>query len=268
MARNLRALLPLVAEYGTDRIAFCTDDRDPEDIADDGHVNGMVREAVAAGNRARGRARAHGLASTPRSGTGSHVTARSRPATRRICSSSPTSRASGRERRAEAGPTGRGDPARGGPRLGAAVGPDRTARRRRISRSRGRAARTGDRPRRGPGRHRIARARAGRRGRARGRRRRARPGEDRSRRAPSRHRAGSGSASCAGSGLRAARSRRASRTTRTTSSSSACPTETWRSRSSASPSSEAGSSRSRTGASSRSARCRWPGCSRTRRSRR
>jgi adenine deaminase len=49
MARNLRALLPLVAEYGTDRIAFCTDDRDPEDIAENGHVNGMVREAVGAG---------------------------------------------------------------------------------------------------------------------------------------------------------------------------------------------------------------------------
>jgi adenine deaminase len=49
MARNLRALLPLVAEYGPNRIAFCTDDRDPEDIADNGHVNGMVRDAVAAG---------------------------------------------------------------------------------------------------------------------------------------------------------------------------------------------------------------------------
>jgi adenine deaminase len=49
MARNLRALLPLVAEYGPGRIAFCTDDRDPEDIADNGHVNGMVRDAVAAG---------------------------------------------------------------------------------------------------------------------------------------------------------------------------------------------------------------------------
>jgi adenine deaminase len=49
MARNLRALLPLVEEYGPTRIAFCTDDRDPEDIADAGHVNGMVREAVAAG---------------------------------------------------------------------------------------------------------------------------------------------------------------------------------------------------------------------------
>jgi adenine deaminase len=49
MARNLHALLPLVEEYGPTRIAFCTDDRDPEDIADAGHVNGMVREAVAAG---------------------------------------------------------------------------------------------------------------------------------------------------------------------------------------------------------------------------
>ena len=49
MARNLLALLPLVEEYGPGRIAFCTDDRDPEDIADSGHINGMVREAVAAG---------------------------------------------------------------------------------------------------------------------------------------------------------------------------------------------------------------------------
>jgi adenine deaminase len=49
MARNLRALLPLVEEFGPWRIAFCTDDRDPEDIADSGHINGMVREAVAGG---------------------------------------------------------------------------------------------------------------------------------------------------------------------------------------------------------------------------
>ena len=49
MARNLQALLPLVHELGTNRIAFCTDDRDPEDIAENGHINGMVREAVAAG---------------------------------------------------------------------------------------------------------------------------------------------------------------------------------------------------------------------------
>jgi adenine deaminase len=49
MARNLRALLPLVQEFGTNRIAFCTDDRDPEDIAENGHINGMARVAVASG---------------------------------------------------------------------------------------------------------------------------------------------------------------------------------------------------------------------------
>ena len=49
MARNLLDLLPLVQELGPQRIAFCTDDRDPDDIVDDGHVNGMVRKAVAAG---------------------------------------------------------------------------------------------------------------------------------------------------------------------------------------------------------------------------
>jgi adenine deaminase len=48
-ARNLQALLPLLAEYGPSRIAFCTDDREPEHIADDGHINSMVRDAVAAG---------------------------------------------------------------------------------------------------------------------------------------------------------------------------------------------------------------------------
>ena len=48
-ARNLEALLPLVQEFGPARMAFCTDDRDPEHIADEGHVNSIVREAVAWG---------------------------------------------------------------------------------------------------------------------------------------------------------------------------------------------------------------------------
>jgi adenine deaminase len=48
-ARNLVALLPLAQELGPSRIAFCTDDREPEHIADDGHLNSMVREAVAFG---------------------------------------------------------------------------------------------------------------------------------------------------------------------------------------------------------------------------
>ena len=48
-ARNLRALAPLALEYGPYRMAFCTDDREPEHIADDGHVNALVRDAVALG---------------------------------------------------------------------------------------------------------------------------------------------------------------------------------------------------------------------------
>jgi adenine deaminase len=51
-ARNLRDLLPLVREFGPARIAFCTDDREPEHIADEGHVNSMVRVAVEEGIRA------------------------------------------------------------------------------------------------------------------------------------------------------------------------------------------------------------------------
>ena len=48
-ARNLRALIPLVAEFGPHRMAFCTDDREPEHIATDGHINAIVRDAVSLG---------------------------------------------------------------------------------------------------------------------------------------------------------------------------------------------------------------------------
>jgi len=48
-ARNLEALIPLVAEFGPGRLAFCTDDRDPDHIVSEGHINSMVRAAVAAG---------------------------------------------------------------------------------------------------------------------------------------------------------------------------------------------------------------------------
>ena len=48
-ARNLEALIPLAKEYGPGRIAFCTDDREPEHIAEDGHINSMVRDAVSYG---------------------------------------------------------------------------------------------------------------------------------------------------------------------------------------------------------------------------
>jgi adenine deaminase len=38
-----------VQEFGPNRMAFCTDDREPEHIASDGHINSMVRDAVAFG---------------------------------------------------------------------------------------------------------------------------------------------------------------------------------------------------------------------------
>jgi len=49
IARNLRDLLPLVKQYGTERCVFCTDDREPSFIVEEGHINQMVRFAVADG---------------------------------------------------------------------------------------------------------------------------------------------------------------------------------------------------------------------------
>src|SRR5258706_238744 len=49
IARNLRDLLPLVKQYGTERCMFCTDDREPSFIVEEGHINQMVRVAVAEG---------------------------------------------------------------------------------------------------------------------------------------------------------------------------------------------------------------------------
>ena len=48
-ARNLEALAPLVEEFGPHRLALCTDDREPEHIADAGHMNHVVRRAVELG---------------------------------------------------------------------------------------------------------------------------------------------------------------------------------------------------------------------------
>jgi adenine deaminase len=49
IARNLRDLLPLVRRFGTERCAFCTDDREPDFIVEEGHINQMVRVAVEEG---------------------------------------------------------------------------------------------------------------------------------------------------------------------------------------------------------------------------
>jgi adenine deaminase len=48
-ARNLRDLLPLVTRYGPDYTAFCTDDREPDELLREGHINGMARVAVEEG---------------------------------------------------------------------------------------------------------------------------------------------------------------------------------------------------------------------------
>jgi len=49
IARNLRDLLPVVKQYGSDYCMFCTDDREPGFIVEEGHINQMVRVAVAEG---------------------------------------------------------------------------------------------------------------------------------------------------------------------------------------------------------------------------
>jgi adenine deaminase len=48
-ARNLEALLPLIRPENHHRICFCTDDRQPADLLDEGHIDFMVRRAIAAG---------------------------------------------------------------------------------------------------------------------------------------------------------------------------------------------------------------------------
>jgi len=45
-AHNLKALLPLVTERNHHRICFCTDDRQPSDLLDEGHIDFMVRTAI------------------------------------------------------------------------------------------------------------------------------------------------------------------------------------------------------------------------------
>ncbi|MDR2468511.1 MAG: adenine deaminase [Spirochaetaceae bacterium] len=47
--RNLRALLPCVTKENERRFVFCSDDRQPQTIIDEGHVDGYLRMAVDAG---------------------------------------------------------------------------------------------------------------------------------------------------------------------------------------------------------------------------
>jgi adenine deaminase len=48
-AHNLKTLLPLVTPVNSRRICFCTDDRQPADLLEEGHIDHMIRVAIAAG---------------------------------------------------------------------------------------------------------------------------------------------------------------------------------------------------------------------------
>jgi len=48
-AHNLEALLPLVNADNQHRFCFCTDDRQPRDLLDQGHIDYMIRTAIARG---------------------------------------------------------------------------------------------------------------------------------------------------------------------------------------------------------------------------
>ena len=188
MARNLRALLPLVEEFGPGRIAFCTDDRDPEDIADTGHVNGMVRVAVESGITPEDAilmasthpAEWHGLGQLGAIAPGRQADLLLLPDLVRFEPELVLKRGL---------PDRRGGAARGA-RVGPADRAHRPRQPRELPHPVHRRAAPRDRADRGPGRHRVARLRCERRRRLRGRRRRAR--EDRRRRAAPGDRDGSG----------------------------------------------------------------------------
>ncbi|MCP3922622.1 MAG: adenine deaminase [Desulfobacterales bacterium] len=48
-AKNLDALFPIINDRNSWRLMWCTDDRHPDAILDDGHVNAVVRDAVKKG---------------------------------------------------------------------------------------------------------------------------------------------------------------------------------------------------------------------------
>ena len=48
-SQNLDALIPTVLRHGTDHVALCTDDREPDTLLGPGHLNDCVALAVAAG---------------------------------------------------------------------------------------------------------------------------------------------------------------------------------------------------------------------------
>ena len=49
VSKDLRALVPLITERNSPYIAFCTDDRNPLDIAEHGHLDYIIRTAISLG---------------------------------------------------------------------------------------------------------------------------------------------------------------------------------------------------------------------------
>lgn len=49
VSKDLHALIPLITERNSAFISFCTDDRNPLDIAEEGHLDFMIRTAIAHG---------------------------------------------------------------------------------------------------------------------------------------------------------------------------------------------------------------------------
>jgi adenine deaminase len=49
VSKDLHALIPIITERNSPFIALCTDDRNPLDIAEEGHLDFMIREAISLG---------------------------------------------------------------------------------------------------------------------------------------------------------------------------------------------------------------------------
>ena len=49
VAKNVTALAPLLTDLTWPRIAFCTDDRNPLEIVEEGHLDAAMRTAIEAG---------------------------------------------------------------------------------------------------------------------------------------------------------------------------------------------------------------------------
>jgi adenine deaminase len=49
LAKNMEALLPLVTPQNLSRFVFCTDDRHPQNLIDEGHMNAVIKKAMRCG---------------------------------------------------------------------------------------------------------------------------------------------------------------------------------------------------------------------------